>query len=138
MPNRNSGFTLIELMIVIAILAILMAVAIPIYQDYSIRTKVSEGLNVAASAKLAVVETFHSAGAIPDQAATGWVFSGTDYVDSITIDGTGTIRIVTTATGATQNPILELRPTLISGEPTIWNCERVSGRNNHLPADCRN
>ncbi|MBL38376.1 MAG: pilin [Xanthomonadales bacterium] len=138
MPKRNSGFTLIELMIVIAILSILMAIAVPAYQDYTIRTKVSEGLHIAASAKMAVTETFHSDGTIPDQAATGWVFSGTDYVDSITIDGTGTIRIVTQATGATDDPVLDLRPTLVSGEPAIWNCERVSGLNKHLPADCRN
>ncbi|MFN3844008.1 MAG: pilin [Rehaibacterium terrae] len=57
MKKIQQGFTLIELMIVIAILGILLAIAIPAYQDYTIRAKVSEGLNVAAPVKLAVAET---------------------------------------------------------------------------------
>jgi len=58
----QKGFTLIELMIVIAIIGILAAIAIPAYQDYTIRSKVSEGLNMAGAAKLAVAETFDSQG----------------------------------------------------------------------------
>ena len=58
MKRVSKGFTLIELMIVIAIIAILLALAIPAYQDYTIRTKVGESLSVMASAKLAVKTTF--------------------------------------------------------------------------------
>src|SRR5690606_25075548 len=65
MKKVQQGFTLIELMIVIAILGILMAIAIPAYQDYTVRAKVSEGLNVAGAAKLAVAETFQTNGAWP-------------------------------------------------------------------------
>jgi type IV pilus assembly protein PilA len=57
MTKTQKGFTLIELMIVIAILGILLAIAIPAYQDYTVRTRVSEGLNVATASKLAVSET---------------------------------------------------------------------------------
>ena len=60
--RKQKGFTLIELMIVIAIIGILAAIALPAYQDYTIRTKVSEGLSLAAAAKLAVAETAQSQG----------------------------------------------------------------------------
>jgi prepilin-type N-terminal cleavage/methylation domain-containing protein len=60
MKRVSKGFTLIELMIVIAIIAILLALAIPAYQDYTIRSKVTEGLSVSASAKLAAAETCQS------------------------------------------------------------------------------
>src|SRR5690606_28183198 len=66
MKKIQQGFTLIELMIVIAILGILMAIAIPAYQDYTVRAKVSEGMNVAGAAKLAVAETRQTAGEWPD------------------------------------------------------------------------
>ncbi|WP_370981310.1 pilin [Agaribacterium sp. ZY112] len=73
MKKVQQGFTLIELMIVVAIIGILAAVALPQYQDYTIRTKVSEGLGLAASAKTAVVETFssRSTGAVAAYAGTG-------------------------------------------------------------------
>ena len=141
MPKKKlgQGFTLIELMIVIAILAILLATAIPAYQDYTIRAKVSEGLNTAASARTMIVETFHSRAAVPDQAATGWTFSGTDYVTSITIasDGSGTIIITTQDTGAAADPVLELVPSLVVGAPTTWQCNQTAGLAKHVPAQCR-
>ena len=66
MRKVQQGFTLIELMIVVAIIGILAAIAIPAYQDYTIRAQVSEGLNLAAGAKAAVTEFYQDRGAMPD------------------------------------------------------------------------
>ena len=65
MKKLQKGFTLIELMIVVAIIGILAAIAIPAYQDYTIRAQVSEGMNLAAAAKAAVAETFLNRGTAP-------------------------------------------------------------------------
>ena len=106
MKRVSKGFTLIELMIVIAIVAILLALAIPAYQDYTIRSKVTEGLSVAASAKIAVAETCQSD---QDATDTGYTFTGSKYVDTVEVN-TGsctapTIVITTNNTGADSDPV---------------------------------
>ena len=65
MQKVQQGFTLIELMIVVAIIGILAAIAIPAYQDYTIRAQVSEGMTLAAAAKAAVVESYQNSGQAP-------------------------------------------------------------------------
>src|SRR6202167_2536652 len=87
--KMQKGFTLIELMIVVAIIGILAAIAIPAYQDYTVRAKVTEGLNLADAAKTTVAESFQSGGLVPglSAAAASWngSFIATKYVSNIQI-----------------------------------------------------
>lgn len=95
MPAEQKGFTLIELMIVVAIIGVLGAIAIPAYQDYVIRSKVTEGLHMAADAKTAVAEAYDANGlqGVTSEADT-WVFTPTKYVACVTINkGTGALGV---------------------------------------------
>ena len=130
MKSVQKGFTLIELMIVVAIIGILAAIAIPAYQDYTVRAQVTEVLNLASDMKAAVAETFANTGAWPlNNAALGITAtkSGT-YVTGVQVV-TGTIQISyggqanADALAAGRNR-LALRPTVSPNGDVIWNCGR--------------
>ncbi|UJB20233.1 MULTISPECIES: pilin [Lysobacter] len=135
--KKQQGFTLIELMIVIAILGILIAIALPAYQDYTIRTKNVECLNVAAAAKLAVSETAQDRGTLTvvTQTLAGYSFAASSYCANVEIANGGTITATTQRTGAATPAVFTLTPTSGNGR-LDWSC-RGTGKASQLPAECR-
>ena len=148
--KQQKGFTLIELMIVIAIIGILAAIAIPAYQDYTIRSKVSEGLNLAGAAKLAVAETYDSEGRFmtggnPSYGLPSAVSINGNHTSSITVGTNGLVTIKYNPSGLGGTPTanattVELVPETRQGS-MAWNCKpgTTSGTpGKYLPSECRN
>ena len=141
MKKVQQGFTLIELMIVVAIIGILAAVALPAYQDYTIRARVSEGLAQASAAKTAVTEAAAGLGlANVTQANSGFVFAAnaSNNVASVAIANGGVITVTTRATGAAVEPAFTLSPVQAAADsPIVWTCAQTAGLAKHVPATCR-
>ena len=161
MKSVQKGFTLIELMIVVAIIGILAAIAIPAYQDYTIRAQITEGLNLAAAAKTAVAESFASNQAWPaNNAAAGLDVAANingKYVTAVNVLAGGQIRITygnqasaVTVVGKTMT----LTPYTSLNNDVSWQCGdhamtgpltiatgSAAGSSNllakHRPANCR-
>ena len=141
MRTVQKGFTLIELMIVIAIIGILAAIALPAYQDYTTRSKVSEVIIMAAPAKLAVAETTSSLGSLANVTAanSGYVFPGaTKYVSNVAITpATGVVTVTSTVPNATGALTLTPSEVLAGTGQLTWVCASAVINAKYLPSNCR-
>ena len=128
MTKLQKGFTLIELMIVVAIIGILAAIAIPAYQDYTIRAQVSEGLNLAAAAKAAVAETFLNRGSAPaNRQVAGMTATDTDtngkYVSSVNvINGVIVVTYGLESNRSLNTQTLGITPYTTADGSVAWRC----------------
>ncbi len=153
MKKVQQGFTLIELMIVVAIIGILAAVALPAYQGYTIRAQVSEGLNMAGEVQVAVADFRATTGAFPENNEQAGLADGTDiegsYTESITLgegDGIITIEFSDGANTKIDGTSVILVATETAGGGLLWTCSRGDGTNSeghiiqmaYLPSSCRN
>lgn len=139
--KKMQGFTLIELMIVIAILGILMAIAIPAYQDYTVRAKFSECINGLAPAKLGISEyrLNSSSGTWPTNLSDVAASFKSKYCENMTYDdATGKITIDSTdSVGTTETITVALTPTVNSGGNVAWTCTTEAGQR-FTPGSCKN
>ena len=126
--SRSSGFTLIELMIVVAIIGILAAIAIPAYQNYTVRAQVTEGLNMLAHAKTRVEESFLNHGQAPaDRAGAGLSPNATDttgkYVQSVDVNN-GVLVVIFghEVNAAIDSLTLTMTPYETAGGGVVWRC----------------
>jgi type IV pilus assembly protein PilA len=148
--KKQQGFTLIELMIVVAIIGILAAIAIPAYQDYTIRAQVSEGISLASGAKTAIAEFYQNNGDMPaDNAVAGIEAAGTifgKYVNTVTVtrvDANTANITVLFARDANDNLIaqqgangLQLQGVGAAGSVS-WSCLGSTIPAKWLPSACR-
>ncbi|HMM58331.1 MAG TPA: pilin [Rudaea sp.] len=146
MNKMQKGFTLIELMIVVAIIAILAAIALPAYQDYVIRSQVSEGSVLADGAKTAVAEYYSNRGAYPTNNASAGLASKTsiigNYVTQVDVSTAGKIEVTygNQANAKISGSKLVFSSYSSGGGSLAWSCKASGGTDvnaKYLPTSCR-
>ena len=145
MRKHQQGFTLIELMIVVAIIGILAAIAIPQYQDYTVRTQVSEGMSLAGGAKTALAEFYNHRGRFPSTAASAGLASAASivgqYVTQVDAAVTGALGTVQATYGNNANAAVSGDILIISAITHAgsieWVCKSTTLADKYLPTNCR-
>lgn len=139
MRSIQKGFTLIELMIVVAIIGILAAVALPAYQDYTVRAKVSEVILAASGMKTSVAEAFQTYSHMPSAGSIPVTTQNSKYVSTVTYGTTsataGTITAISLVPNATGNVVLSGTGTVSTGV-VDWACSGTMAAK-YLPASCK-
>ncbi len=143
MTENQRGFTLIELMIVVAIIGILASIAISMYLDYAVRSQIAEGLSVSSGAKTAVSEFYMDSGAFPaNNGQAGVAASGTitgKYVESVSVSGAVlTIEYGNDANAVISGETITMTANTAAAGSLHWVC--ASGgviQDKHLPLSCR-
>jgi type IV pilus assembly protein PilA len=138
--SLQKGFTLIELMIVVAIIGILAAVALPAYQDYTVRAKVSELMLAASAARICVTEAYQASGGtgIPTAVASGCSVPVVGKIATSSMSNAGLVTITgsTASTSVGQNVTVTLTPTVQSAAGTLtWVCAGTPIK--YVPSTCR-
>ena len=131
--SAQQGFTLIELMIVVAIIGILAAVALPAYQDYTVRARVSELILAASSAKTALSEGMQTTGSWSAAWMSSITISATGLVTSATISTSG--QIIVSGTAPTSGSIVTMTPNTTTDNKLVWTCTGTPSK--YMPASCR-
>jgi type IV pilus assembly protein PilA len=140
MKKVQQGFTLIELMIVVAIIGILAAVAIPAYQDYTKRAHVTEGLSLASSGKTAITEFFNSKGTLPPNNASAGLAQPLSITGNAVTSVTATAGLITIAYNGKVDATATLLLSPITGVGGVkWTCKAGTAamKAQWLPSSCR-
>jgi type IV pilus assembly protein PilA len=142
MKSAQKGFTLIELMIVVAIIGILAAIAIPAYTDYTVRARVSEGVTAASAAKATIGENIANAGAINGagncRGVSTWAAApANSHVASLACnDANGVITVTMDATG--KLTAFTITPAYAANDTITWDCTVTDAtKAKYVPAECR-